>query len=100
MESLNDLVVGLSISSQSAGNTVAADNTSLAMTAPGSPSVLPVPDATDRLPQPELGPRRDLMWGTDHRPTDRPSEGDGGWRPSPWLGSEDGGGWTDTPIRP
>lgn len=38
-------------SSMSAGNTV-ADDPSLAMTAPGSPGVMPMPDVMDNLPLP------------------------------------------------
>lgn len=42
-------------SSMQGGNTVAGDP-SLAMTAPGSASVLPVPDKLDNLPLPEYTP--------------------------------------------
>ncbi len=53
MEDLTDVYrPRLVVSSQNAGNTTAADNHVLAMTAPGSPSVLPVPENPDVLPQP------------------------------------------------
>lgn len=42
-------------SSMQGGNTV-ADDPGLAMTAPGSASVLPAPDAVNNLPLPEMSP--------------------------------------------
>jgi hypothetical protein len=43
--------------SQSPGNTV-ADRPDLAMTAPGSEPVNPVPDVVDSVPNPKLGAQR------------------------------------------
>lgn len=67
----------------SAGNTV-ADDPALTMTAPGSQSVLPVPDAMDRLPQPELGGRRDrtVLLGAGGRPDATPAQDGGAYRPA------------------
>lgn len=71
-------------SSMSAGNTV-SDDPALAMTAPGSPSVLPVPESTDRLPQPSpvAKPRTTVVGGGG-------SSGPG----SVWEGFSDSGRWT------
>lgn len=54
MENLNagdQLRIALAPTSQSPGNTV-ADQAALAMTAPGSESVNPVPTVVDNVPQP------------------------------------------------
>lgn len=80
---LSDRVPGLSISSMSAGNTV-ADDPGLSMTAPGTPSVLPVPDAMDRLPMPEprTHARTTLVGESGAKGDTAPDEIDrpGGWR--------------------
>lgn len=68
-------------SSMNAGNTV-ADEPALAMTAPGLPSVLAVPETTDRLPMPVLP--------TDRIPVNFPVQpwetvpGGGGFEPDAW----------------
>jgi hypothetical protein len=78
-------------SSMSAGNTVATDP-ALSMTAPGSPSILPVPDALDRLPLPvnsgaeiPVSTERDRTEGNPAPGgmgpwTDITETGNGGWK--------------------
>jgi hypothetical protein len=77
-------------SSMNATNTV-SDNPALAMTAAGSPSILPWPDSTDVLPQPqtsaslEVNPQRDRIDGNPAPGgsgpwTDITETGNGGWK--------------------
>jgi hypothetical protein len=82
-------VPGLVVSSMNAGNTT-ADDRQHSMSAPGSPSVLPVPDRMDNLPLPQPGARADHAHtvgaggARESRPADtvatRPGQDGGGWR--------------------
>ena len=78
-------------SSMNAGNTT-SDNPGLSMTAPGSASVLPVPDVTDHLPLPEATPGAASPAG--ERPTTIPLN----WPPR--LGEHGSQSATDTGYRP
>jgi hypothetical protein len=70
-------------SSMQGGNTVSDDPT-LSMTAPGSVSILPVPDKTDHLPLPE--------WSGDKIPVSFPGDRD---RVTVESASSGGGRWQD-----
>jgi hypothetical protein len=83
----------------SAGNTVASDP-GLAMTAPGSPSVLPVADVLDRLPLPvNSGP--EIPVSTEQgrtRGNDGRFQSAGPWEQPGCMdeGSSDAWGWRQT----
>jgi len=81
-------------SSMAAGNTV-YDDASLAMTAPGSPSVNNYANVTkDVLPQPRLGTQ--IPVGSpgmqQHAAAAHPDDGGGSWT----VAGRSGGGWKET----
>jgi len=81
---------GIIPSSMSAANTVALQPDNLQMTGPGSPSIIPPPNVTDHLPNPEVPGEHAAVWGPDHRPGDGHPSQDGGWQLME-AGQTDGG---------
>lgn len=80
-------------SSMSGGNTVQDDGPEHALTAPGSRSILPVPDAVDYLPLPvaDVHRRTVLTDAGGGKPDDVP--GSGGWRLAGGYEETSAGGW-------
>jgi hypothetical protein len=83
----------LSVSSMSAGNTVASDP-SLARTAPGSPSILPVPEATDNLPLPQFSAGPKIELNDPRRSGESAQPAPAGFLPDAW---DDPGGLPEAP---
>jgi hypothetical protein len=89
----------LVVSSGSGGNTVAGDPT-LAMTAPGSPGVIPTPETMDHLPLPDLSNAAPDRTVPDPIPVNWPLRA-GESAPNPGGGFRDVfKSWTDTAGRP
>jgi hypothetical protein len=81
VDDLSRYPASLAPSSMSPGNTI-SDDASLAMTAPGSDSINPIPDRLDDLPQPKLGTQRE-------RTVMVHGQGDG--FPGTWAGASEAG---------
>jgi hypothetical protein len=91
MRDLSRLQAALSPSSMNAGNTT-SDDAKITQTAPGSTSVLPVPEPLDVLPQVQVPAAHDFAPMITHdspdRYTPRPAES------AATLPGESGGGWS------
>jgi hypothetical protein len=82
-------------SSQSPGNTI-SDGSAWAMTAPGSPSINPLPDRRDQLPQPVL-PDGQIPVNYPPRLGEVAHPHDGGFDAGTWRDVDNSGGtWVQT----